>query len=287
MEEFIQPIIGKIKGADAADLESWISHEKTFQELLNRLVPYQKVILISGDVHYGFSNEIDYWENRGNFRSAKFVNLTASALKNSSDDKVKGTTTFASIVNGGIYSAIFRNLGIDPSVGKDVYFVGWDQSGDHLLGIFDRVGLISTQTRLNMKVNTAAPFVTKLAIDQIIRGQDSDIIFNQYVLPGHDPQWEYRIRFKMDTRLAAQRTSGTVPGTGVNNHRASKITRDNHTVIGLNNFGQISFEDNAAKVKHTLWMADTNGNFHPFVEHLLNFEVPADVGRASQRSIPA
>jgi hypothetical protein len=47
-----------------------------------------KVVLLSGDVHYAFSAEMDYWK-QGQPQPARIVQLTASALKNDWGERAK------------------------------------------------------------------------------------------------------------------------------------------------------------------------------------------------------
>src|SRR5262249_50814173 len=67
------------------DRESWTLNRRICQALLRRLARFGQVVILSGDVHYGFGSTMETWEPvegsavRG---AATFVNFTSSALKN-------------------------------------------------------------------------------------------------------------------------------------------------------------------------------------------------------------
>ncbi len=95
-EELIQPaaarIIGLIdstpenpgiaNGQLKFDLEAWGFSVPALERLLARLDTYQRVIILSGDLHYGFSSHLDYWKAQSETPSSRIVQLTSSAFKN-------------------------------------------------------------------------------------------------------------------------------------------------------------------------------------------------------------
>lgn len=90
-EELIQPAAaavvgigdgGIVHGALEFDLEAWGFNTAAYERLLDRLNNLKKVVLLSGDVHYGFSSVLDYWKGASATPTARMVQLTASALKN-------------------------------------------------------------------------------------------------------------------------------------------------------------------------------------------------------------
>jgi len=95
-EELIQPMASSIVGMTTGsktdpgllagqlkfDFEAWGMNKTSFQSLLERLANLENVIVLSGDVHYGFSSVMDLWEGNDNAPKARIVQLTASSLKN-------------------------------------------------------------------------------------------------------------------------------------------------------------------------------------------------------------
>ncbi|MGB7786923.1 MAG: hypothetical protein WBL27_12545 [Salinimicrobium sp.] len=69
------------EGMAKFDYESWGFHTPTFENFVQRCSNLKKVIILSGDVHYGFSSALDFWEG-GSSPKSRIVQLTSSALKN-------------------------------------------------------------------------------------------------------------------------------------------------------------------------------------------------------------
>jgi hypothetical protein len=70
-------------GALANDLEAWGLDLPAFERFLSRLYDLETVVLLGGDVHYGFSMSMTYWRGSGE-TPRRFAQLTSSALKNPS-----------------------------------------------------------------------------------------------------------------------------------------------------------------------------------------------------------
>jgi hypothetical protein len=89
LEEVIQPLLKVVSddAARAADAEAWALSRGSLVALLHRLSKYGRVVLLSGDVHYSYSNYTDFrTRNEGGLsssaRSARLVQLCSSALHN-------------------------------------------------------------------------------------------------------------------------------------------------------------------------------------------------------------
>lgn len=95
----------RITGYKEFEMEAWSMDAARFEALLARLEQFRKVVILSGDVHYGFSAELDYWK-QGATTPARVVQLTASALKNQWEDVPKRaleTTTVQRLLHGARY----------------------------------------------------------------------------------------------------------------------------------------------------------------------------------------
>lgn len=104
IEELAQPIAARaiadfvmsvvIEGEPAItgyfewDFEAWALNTPRFEAFLARCNEMGKVVLLSGDVHYACSAEMDYWKD-GQPKPSRIVQLTASALKNAWVDVAK------------------------------------------------------------------------------------------------------------------------------------------------------------------------------------------------------
>ncbi len=62
-------------------IEAWVFDPITQEELLKRLAPFQRIIFLSGDVHYGSSQKLHYWR-KGVSKPSCFAQLTSSGLRN-------------------------------------------------------------------------------------------------------------------------------------------------------------------------------------------------------------
>jgi hypothetical protein len=80
VENVIQPLLGLVPhGAEFADYESWSAVPANHQDLLQRLAAHDPVVILSGDVHYGFTARLTRSEAGTTTHAAQ---LTSSAAKN-------------------------------------------------------------------------------------------------------------------------------------------------------------------------------------------------------------
>jgi hypothetical protein len=72
-----------IQGFEAFDAEGWARNEDGLETMLKRLSEHSRVVVLSGDVHYGMSLVLDYWK-KGQTASAssRIVQLTSSGTRN-------------------------------------------------------------------------------------------------------------------------------------------------------------------------------------------------------------
>ena len=82
VEEVAQRLLAATNGPEAADMEAWGGERAAFEALLNELAVFGKVVLISGDVHYAYTNHIAYFRDDATRPPARIVQLCSSALKN-------------------------------------------------------------------------------------------------------------------------------------------------------------------------------------------------------------
>ena len=94
LEEVIQPIAKKNMLGRTADAEAWSMHRECLTDLLHRLARYRQVVILSGDVHYGYSNRTDFRTlheraSASTARSAIFVQLCSSSAHNEEGKTLK------------------------------------------------------------------------------------------------------------------------------------------------------------------------------------------------------
>jgi PhoD-like phosphatase len=150
-EELIQPAAAAVVGlaSDAPnpsilggqlefDYEAWGFNTAGFERFLDRLNAYQKAVILSGDVHYGFSSVLDYWKGAQAAPSARMIQLTASSLKNMRFPSME-------FLKSGVVQSILG--GFDGQLAK----VGWK---DKVLGVTNG-HLITARNRARLRKATA------------------------------------------------------------------------------------------------------------------------------------
>jgi len=148
VEDVIQPLFEVLVpgGARFTDFESWSAVRANHQDLLARLAAHHPVVVLSGDVHYGFTTRLTRTEGGVTTRVAQ---LTASAAKNVEIknaaislfselamrlglERVRDTSGFASLS-----TADKTKLLSAPPAGSRL---AWDDTVDVLLGRVAREG---------------------------------------------------------------------------------------------------------------------------------------------------
>jgi hypothetical protein len=253
------------------DLEAWSFNEYGFQKLLDVISKFNKVVILSGDVHYGFSARVKYWNDRlvasgGIETRATFAQLVASSLKN----QTHGTDWAASTLTSSfIFDAISE-------------YVGWENQA---------------KNGLHYKI-----FDPSLGIYLQIRSEESpDILrYNSPKFLLNSPNtldWSYRIEFISDLRNDSDR--GTQNGASFSIQSPSNINPRvqiayKHTLrefseyrmmVGCNNLAVINFDwDNSIGKNHVIqrfwYYPGDNPLQHlpliqPYTEHIINLSLPS------------
>jgi hypothetical protein len=162
IERILQPLLDLLLpgGARFADFESWSAVTANHQDLLSRLAAHHPAVLLSGDVHYGFSSRLTRSEGGRTTRLAQF---TSSAAKNLED---KNSAI-------GMFSELIMRLGLERSRATSGYtrlsqsdktkllsppptgtVLAWDDAIDVLLGRIARERT-SEPTALPVSVTSA------------------------------------------------------------------------------------------------------------------------------------
>lgn len=72
---------GPVWGWEDYDGEGWGANEEALEEMLLQLAKHGKAVILSGDVHYSNSLELDVWQ-KGAAKPARIVQLTCSSARN-------------------------------------------------------------------------------------------------------------------------------------------------------------------------------------------------------------
>ena len=258
VEETVQPTMRTITtifnfsvaaGSASADYEAWLFNRYTFEALLENLAQHERVLILSGDVHYGFSNSIQYWDERTTtVRRAAFAQLCSSAQKN--EDTLTNT---------------IANRFLGPNFVSE--YLGWTTPGGHIMRTLGG----------SMPIGTL-----------YVRGTPAVHRMGTGDRAATPPKWRYRIIFAKDNRSESTRLSpaatgirGTAQQQAGRQHRRRTDWGAHRTVVGKDNLAEIRFEWTAQlqKAKHNLWYVpagdpEDNSLLLPYTEHEVYLTVP-------------
>lgn len=190
-EELIQPVVSRVldaihvfkntwnpekpetSGSEGTDMEAWGLAPAPFEKFLERIYPYKKIVFLSGDVHYAFSAEMDYWK-QGESQPTRLVQLTASASKN----EIEGWKYL--VFTGGTMQKLISGAYLPAER------MGWDSSSTLIGELQLPAGRsISPQLRTRLKLNP-----TLLSPHYLPEGTTITI----------DPEWSWRLNLLKDQR---------------------------------------------------------------------------------------
>jgi hypothetical protein len=196
VEDVIQPLLNVLmaagaRGARFADFESWSAVPANHQDLLARLAAHHPVVILSGDVHYGFTARMTRTEGGVTTRAAQ---LTASAAKNTEIknaaislfselimrlglERIREASGFASLSNANRTKLLSA-----PPAGTTL---PWDDVTDVLLGRVARDG-VSAPTVIATPVAQAYGLPTP---GWTYKVEPVDDPMSTFAAPAVDPPW--------------------------------------------------------------------------------------------------
>jgi len=116
-------------GTNPDAIEAWAFDAKTLEALLKRLEPYRKVVILSGDVHYGSSQVMSYWR-KGKTEPARFAQFTSSGVLN----------VMPSYIRAADRSLSFLQQVLRSDIGAER--IGWDKNSPPPMIIEDDSSLV-------------------------------------------------------------------------------------------------------------------------------------------------
>ncbi len=183
VEHMIQPAAALFLGNEPYDFETWTAVGPTFELLLERLSAYGDVVILSGDVHFGFTKRLDY-DKPPSTRLMTAAAVTASSAKNAETAGAVGLQLLGDLMTrlgivrprsfagfDALTPAQLASLAAPPPPGSELPY---DDVVDVLLGRVFRAG-----------AETPAVFTTEIA--------------NAYALG--TPDWTYRTELRDDESL--------------------------------------------------------------------------------------
>jgi hypothetical protein len=79
-----------LAGAEQYDAEGWGANPAAQEALLARMAPYKRAIVLSGDVHYGCSLQMEYWRKGQDASPDRMAFFTCSPSHNNFHDRLAG-----------------------------------------------------------------------------------------------------------------------------------------------------------------------------------------------------
>lgn len=246
LEHYIQPA-GAVTGNSAGvDYEAWTAFGDGFEHLLQRVAEYQKVAIVSGDVHYGFSKRMEYQRENGSISRA--AQLTSSGSKN----------TDVLVITLHLLGDLLQKLNII----RNRQFSGYANE------------LTDTQKNsllLPPPPGTMLPYddIADITLGRVFReGQNEHPVFSTDVAQAYslgNPQWQYSIEHIDDERLpnsgplrqaieqVQERQNWTTwnPDASaemLKGQRAANLVRIGHVIAGLPQFAHIRFIETSGQL---------------------------------------
>jgi hypothetical protein len=240
LEHMIQPAYALTdKGETAADFEPWSAYSPAFEHLLDRINAYRRVVILSGDVHYGYTKTLHYEKPAGATAGAA-VQFVDSAAKNATGQ------TIALHLAG--------DFGQQIGLIRSRIFYGYQTPP------------VPATTLESPPTNAVLPYddMVDVLLGRVLRkGLETPAVFSQEVALAYGlgtPDWQYTIEHLYDETpappgdLKAAMDLATTNGTWNGWHRQNSIdmaralrASDLHLIgrvlVGLPQLGRITFNN--------------------------------------------
>jgi hypothetical protein len=160
-------------GTNPDAIEAWAFDPRATEALLKRLEPYRKVVLLSGDVHYGSAQVMSYWnKSDAAANPSRFVQFTSSGFKK-------------------VLPSYVRD--IDLRIGRAQRLV---RAGINA----ERLGWNAKADVLNEKAAGAAPALRSRLEEEPLLLPAFGWPEGTAVKPATPPDWSWRIKIVLDQR---------------------------------------------------------------------------------------
>ena len=230
------------------DSEAWSANREAFEDLLNRLAHFKRTIILSGDVHYAFSNQVAYFRtNQATVESSRIIQFVSSALKNEGDNNRRladlnydyvptmigwlgfdrDLTKLRNEVKSALDTGILTNKDVDPALAKTIA---------NLYFLFEMNDRFSKPA-----VIPNGRYMTEQAFE-LIRdtARDPETLRDL-------TQWRYSIKYLIDNRSQSVREldwnklGAILNKSSDYKHHDRMLIGTTRAIVGVNNIGQIQF----------------------------------------------
>lgn len=241
-------------GALELDYETWKANILGFQKVLLKLSQFDRVVILSGDVHYAFSAKMNYSNFRsGTVKNSFFAQLTSSGIKN--------------------------NFGTNPI---PRFFL--DDDPNHKETVTNLWSVSYPEYKDNNNNNRIAPTFS----NELPGGSKNYIAVvnttaTKPITPVTFVGWSYDINFTSDLRNPSLRGTASLAVANLPTNFPStppveiiefkkRIETDKHQyIVKNNNIGEVTFSwiNTEKKVNHKIWFSPINdqSGIFPYTEH--------------------
>jgi hypothetical protein len=180
----------QMTGTNPDAIEAWAFDAVTFEHLLERLEPYGRVVILSGDVHYSSGTVMSYW--KGNARQpARFAQFTSSGLKNVMPPMI----TFLDPSLGLAQQLIRLNLGTER--------IGWKNVAHDLVLFPAGRDIEDLKPVMKSRLRTVPVMVPPWGWpddNDPAHPENFDITKATRLNPARPPDWRWRVKPLLDER---------------------------------------------------------------------------------------
>ena len=180
-------------GTNPDAIEAWSFDAVTFEHLLERLEPYGRVVILSGDVHYSASSLMSYWRGAA-ARPARFAQFTSSGLKNV-------MPAYIAVVDRSIGLAqqmVRANLGTER--------IAWDRPLPELVLLPDGTSEFDLTPVMRARLESTPVLIPSWGWPETDPDNPTAPAERTSRLnPALPPDWRWRVRTLLDSRPDAER----------------------------------------------------------------------------------
>jgi hypothetical protein len=235
-------------GTNPDAIEAWAFDAVVFENLLKRLITYQHVVLLSGDVHNSSGSLMSYWP-KGATQPVRIAQFTSSGFKNVMPSHITAVDRSA----GFAQQMIRADLGTER--------IGWDQPLDDLVLLptgKTQLDLVPVMRARLQSVPVMIPTWGWPDDNDDDPATPSQVELTCRLNPGRPPDWRWRVRPLLDERADDQRPKPIQqlpidaadieaklldPSTAINGYQAI-AARHQHALDRMRNARQILFQSN-------------------------------------------
>ena len=288
-ERIVKGLVGSF-APQFVDKESWFNEEypASLEGLLDRLSQAERIIILSGDVHYGFTSFVRYWNDRpGRKVRAAIVQLCSSALKKE-DGLTRtlgdaGTEAQRTMLRAG-GTTVGSVLGVGAPIAGALVQVAGQALPDAVMPPWeeDYIGWATGPVKLTQADGHTRVVSTRPPVFRLESGipQTADKV----------PEWRYRLGFAPDLRIwrggpppasVQPRPAGSLSTKLkrwlAEEYRQLKNSNGDRILVGRNNFGRVTVRGELPHlhVVHELWFRPEEWQpIHCYTIHSSSLNIP-------------